>query len=255
MRAVILAAGRGSRLAPLTDDRPKAMVALAGQPLIAWQMAALRGAGIDRIAVVSGYCAERLPRDRCTHFRNPRWADTQMVRSLACAEAWLAADDCIVSYADIAYGRALVAELAAMPHDIAISYDPDWLTLWQQRGENPLDDAETFRRDSTDGRLLEIGGKPASLQGIEGQYMGLLKFSPRGWRRVRAVIDAMPAEACDKLDMTSLLARLLRSGDVIGTVPTRQPWGEVDTASDLRLYETLIDRDAFLPIPNALAET
>jgi L-glutamine-phosphate cytidylyltransferase len=231
------------------------MVALAGRPLIAWQMAALRRAGIDRIAVVGGYRAERLPRDGCVHFLNPRWADTQMVRSLACAEAWLESDDCIVSYADIAYGSGLVADLAAAPHDIAIGYDPAWLALWQQRGENPLDDAETFRRDRTSGRLLEIGRKPASLNGIEGQYMGLLKFTPQGWRRVREVVRTLPASEFDRLDMTGLLCRLVEAGDAIGTVPTRQPWGEVDTASDLRLYEALIGRGAFLPVPDAPMET
>lgn len=246
MRGVILAAGRGSRLAPLTDERPKAMVELAGRPLIDWQGEALRRAGIAPIAVVGGYRAEALPRDGYIHLHNLRWAETQMVRSLGCAAGWLAAEDCIVSYADIVYGAELVAALAAAPEDIAIAYDPDWLALWRQRGEDPLSDAESFRRDARDGRLLEIGGRPGSLEGIEGQYMGLLKFTPRGWRQVEGAVAALSSNAADCLDMTGLLRRLLRGGGVIGTVPTREPWGEVDTPGDLALYHALLRRDAFL---------
>jgi len=246
MRGVILAAGRGSRLKALTDDRPKAMVPLAGRPLVEWQIAALRRAGVTDIALVAGYCAEALPQAGVTRLANPRWADTQMVRSLACADAWLAREDCIVSYADIVYHAELVASLMAAPGAIAIAYDPDWLALWRLRSEDPLADAESFRRDPATGRLLQIGGKPGTLDGIQGQYMGLLKFTPAGWAAARRSMRALPPAALDRLDMTSLLGRLLAEGVAIATVPTRHPWGEVDTPEDLRLYEILIRRGDFL---------
>jgi len=249
MRGVILAAGRGSRLKSLTVDRPKAMVELGGRPLIEWQRAALRRAGIERIAAVGGYRAECLPRDGLAHLCNPRWNETQMVRSLACAARWLAAEDCIVSYADIVYGADVVAALARAAEPIAIAYDPDWLSLWRRRGEDPLADAETFRRDAETGRLLDIGARPVALDGIEGQYMGLLKFTPDGWRAACRTIDALPADAADRLDMTGLLRRLLADGCAIGTVPTREVWGEVDTPADLALYHALLARGAFLPPP------
>ena len=47
MKAIILAAGRGSRLLSLTEDRPKCLVEAGGKPLLAWQIEALRGAGIQ----------------------------------------------------------------------------------------------------------------------------------------------------------------------------------------------------------------
>src|SRR6185503_13206340 len=54
MRAIILAAGRGSRMGQLTAEIPKCLVQLGGKPLLEWQTGALRAAGIDRIAVVTG---------------------------------------------------------------------------------------------------------------------------------------------------------------------------------------------------------
>ena len=60
MRGIILAAGRGSRMKHLTSERPKCMVKLQGKPLIEWQLEALRAAGIDDIAIVTGYRHELL---------------------------------------------------------------------------------------------------------------------------------------------------------------------------------------------------
>lgn len=57
MKAVILAAGLGERLRPMTDDRPKAMVPLGDRPLVAYTLDALRRVGLTEIAVVGGYCA------------------------------------------------------------------------------------------------------------------------------------------------------------------------------------------------------
>jgi len=58
MRALILAAGRGSRMGQLGDERPKCLVEFDGKPLIARQLAALRGGGAQAVGVVRGYRAE-----------------------------------------------------------------------------------------------------------------------------------------------------------------------------------------------------
>ena len=59
-QGVILAAGRGERLRPLTDDRPKCLVELAGEPLLSRQVRVLRAVGVDDVRVVAGYRAESI---------------------------------------------------------------------------------------------------------------------------------------------------------------------------------------------------
>ena len=88
----------------------------------------------------------------------------------------------IVSYADIFYRSELVRGLAAASGELVITYDRAWRSLWTRRFADPLADAETFRVDDA-GRLLEIGGKTTRIEEIEGQYMGLLKFTPGGMGR------------------------------------------------------------------------
>ena len=238
MRAIILAAGRGSRMGSLTEEAPKCLVPLAGRTLLDWQREALRDAGISDIGAVRGYKAHLLDGHGLVTFDNPRWAETNMVASLGCAADWLRTGPVIVSYSDIFYPVTAVRALMAAPGDIAITYDPDWLTLWSERFADPLSDAETFRLDGT--QVVEIGRRAATLDDIRGQYMGLLKFTPGGWRAVQSYVRTLAPERRDRLDMTSLLSGLISRGERIQAVRVSGPWGEVDNATDLALYERKI---------------
>jgi len=239
MRAVILAAGRGSRLGSLSDDRPKCMVELAQKPLISRQIAALERGGASAIGVVRGYLGDRIGLGNVTYFENPRWAETNMVMSLAAAAPWLRSGPVLVSYADIFYAHDVVRNLAQAPGDLVVAYDPRWKSLWSRRFADPLSDAETFRTDAR-GNLLEIGKRAAHIEEIQGQYMGLLKFTPYAWDAVERLLAGLDAKARDKLDMTSLLSVLLASSYPIGTVAISGPWGEIDSWDDLALYERMI---------------
>jgi choline kinase len=250
MRAVILAAGRGSRLGHLGADRPKCLVKLAGKPLIERQIVALRLGGVDEIGVVRGYRAEMIDFPGLSYFTNQRWAETNMVMSLATATTWLRSGPVIVSYGDIFYRSELVRGLARAPGQLVISYDRAWRRLWTRRFADPLADAETFRI-SADGQLLEIGGRTTRIEDIQGQYMGLFKFTPPAWSVVEMLLATLDAPVRDKLDVTGLLRRLLAGKELsIGTFGTDGQWGEVDNPQDVALYEDMI-REGELQLEDA----
>lgn len=242
MKAIILAAGRGSRMKNLTDERPKCLVELRGKALLDWQLEALRAAGINEIAIVTGYRRELLTGRGLVEFHNPRWAETNMVSSLACAEVWLQAEPCIVSYSDIFYSPAAVQSLMHCPAALAVTYDPNWLELWTQRFGDPLLDAETFRL-TAEHTLAEIGNKPKSVEEVQGQYMGLLRFTPEGWVEVQRIRSGLTSEQCDKMHMTGTLQKVIDQGRLdIAAVAYEGEWGEVDSAEDLNSYIELHER-------------
>src|SRR5580704_3047319 len=242
MRAIILAAGRGSRMGPLSDDRPKCLIELAGRTLIERQIAALRRGGAEEIGVVRGYRAETIDFPDLSYFANERWSQTNMVMSLARAASWLRAGPVIVSYADIFYRSDLVRALIGAPGPLVVAYDRDWRSLWTRRFADPLADAETFRVDAA-GQLLEIGGKTTRIEDIEGQYMGLLKFTPPAWSAIEALLGTLDASIRDRLDMTGLLRRLLACNEMpINTFGTDGQWGEVDNPEDVALYRQMVEQ-------------
>jgi choline kinase len=233
MKAIILAAGRGSRMNELTNERPKCLVELRGKALLDWQLEALREAGIKEIAIVTGYKREMLANRGLVEFYNPRWADTNMVSSLAYAAEWLQAEPCIVSYSDIFYSPSAVESLMNSAASLAVTYDPNWLELWTHRFGDPLLDAETFRL-SPEGTLAEIGNKPNSVDEVQGQYMGLLRFTPEGWAEVVRIRSSLSAEKCDRMHMTGTLQRVIDAGQVtITAISYVGEWGEFDSPKDL----------------------
>lgn len=246
IKAIILAAGRGSRMKEQTADRPKCLLELAGKPLLQWQLQALRGAGIADILVVRGYLAPMLTPaalpfvEEFHTAENIHWESSNMLRTLLCADTFAdqafsdGAERVVVSYADIVYPAAHVRALAACPHPVAITYDMLWEPLWRLRFGDPLLDAETFKQEN--GLLREIGGKPHSLHDVQGQYMGLLSFTQEGWNCVRAEALRL-GDKLDTTDMTGFLRGLLGKGIAVGTVPVQGRWCEADNGEDLRQYE------------------
>lgn len=244
MKAILLAAGRGSRMRQLTDARPKCLVELLGRPLLDWQLEAMHLAGIRDIAIVTGYRREDLAHQGLVEFHNPRWAQTNMVSSLACAEDWLLSGPCLVSYTDIFYQPQALHSLMDSPAALAVSYDPAWRQLWERRFTDPLSDAETFRIDAA-GNLLDIGQRPERIEAVQGQYMGLLRFTPEAWREVLRIRSDLDDKQRDLMHMTATLQRILAAGRLkISTLAYHGLWGEIDSQHDLQAADEIAQRFA-----------
>lgn len=239
---IILAAGRGSRMQGLTEAKPKCLLELGGKTLLDWQMLSARQADFKDICIIGGYRNDTLPQEQL-RFINQRWQSTNMVATLFCADALLSSEPCIVSYSDIVYRPEHLAALQNSLHSPAITYDTLWESLWRLRNEDFLADAETFQADQA-GFLVTIGEKPTSVAQVQGQYMGLLKFTPEAWQGIRQVYFSLPNERQDKIDMTSFLRLLMDSDIRIEAVPVSGGWIEADTETDIKLYESAIEEAA-----------
>ncbi len=236
MRAIILAAGTGTRLGSLTADRPKCMVELQGVPLIDRTLAVLRAAGIDDVIVITGYrddCLRDHLKGQGVRFcHNGDYASTNMVASLLTAREFFDQES-LISYADIVYTPAVVKALIRERAPLALTYDTDWHTLWSMRMEDPLLDAETFKTDA-DGYVEVVGGKPRSLSDIQGQYMGLIRANPIGFESLVATYERLGRPP--KLQMTELLQAVTAP---IKGIAVSGGWVEVDTPEDLLAYKDL----------------
>jgi len=243
---LILAAGEGTRLRPLTDSLPKALVPLLNKPLIMHQIETLEKSGIDNIKIVTGYKSEKLENLGYPTIKNNLFNRTNMVESLFCARNFLkeSKEDILISYGDIVYEKKNLEIVLDTIGDIVVMVDDGWLTLWSERNEDPLNDAETLKFNK-EGYIYEIGKKPKSIDDIESQYTGLIKISREKVNSLIAFYDSLERETkydqrpFEQMYMTTFLQLLIEGSWSVKPAHINHGWLEVDTLEDLMLYELL----------------
>ena len=238
VKAILLAAGRGSRLGERTREKPKCLCSLCGRTLLDRCLDSLYQAGIqqDHLAVVTGYRGEKIQIDKAVRFQNTEWEETNMFVSLTKAHTWLEQEPCIVCYSDIVFTPEPIRKLMDSQAALAIPYYTNYWELWSRRMADPLEDLETFRINES-GELLEIGQRPMRRSDIQGQFMGLIRFTPESWANAMETVSHPIPKPVAKLDMTTLLNCMLQRGVKIQAIPEDSLWLECDTEDDIALYE------------------
>jgi choline kinase len=173
MKAVILAAGQGTRIRSVHGEHPKCLIEVDETTILDHQLEALAMAGINDIAIVVGYEKEQIiayvksKRSRYTqkvHFiENPAFAITNNIYSLWLASDWLRGDSFIVLNADVIFDPE-VLESAVQPYaPISMIVDP----LWRD---------ETMKVIIQDDRIIRMS-KKISQEEFSGTYIGITVFS------------------------------------------------------------------------------
>jgi phosphoenolpyruvate phosphomutase len=237
-RAVILAASRGSALGSLTESRPKAMVAVRGQPLLGHIVAAYNGAGIKRITVVRGYRPEAFDLPALCYVDNPDYADTSELVSLSVALAADPDDSCdlVVSYGDVIFKRYILEAIEEPEADFVVAVDTDWHdSVNRGRAADYVRCSQPHsRRAFYQPVWLEAAGENLPEDEVHGEWMGFLRVAAPALPRLRAVVEAMAAEPANrKAKLHHLLAELVRRGEKIRVVYTTGHWLDVDSLDDV----------------------
>lgn len=239
MKAIILVAGEGKRLQPYTLSRPKCLVEIRGKPLIEYQIQTLKNVGISNIILVGGYKAEMLAKYATTFYTNERYYETNMLWTLFCAQEEIVGD-IIVSYGDIIYSSSVLHKLISAPGEIVTVIDSAWRDYWNERFSNPLEDAETLQIDGR-GFITNIGQKPVTLEDIQGQYIGLTKFTLPGTEILRQVFEraneaqTLNGKHIEKAYMTDILQEIINLKHEVTALRIEGQWIEIDTVKDLHI--------------------
>jgi len=249
VKAIIVAAGMGRRLAPFTDDRPKCLVEVNGRSILDRQLDAYRASGITQFHVVRGYRAESISRPDLYYFENPDYARNNILWSLFCAEPAMAGGF-FFSYSDIVFRKEVVAKLAASDGDYALVVDRRWEDAYAGRDLHPVGEAELAR--VVDGRVLRVGKKLVARDEAHGEFIGLARFSSSAAEKMRATFASLkktrppdsPFGSANRFEsayLTDLLNHLIDAGETMQSVDIEGGWREIDTTQDLARANEIID--------------
>jgi choline kinase len=236
-RAVILSAGKGSRLYPHTEDKPKCLLPLAGRTLLEWQLDALHAAGVQEMTVVTGFhhdlvdavvAARGDARGRVETLFNPFYQVADNTGSV-----WIARErfdrDLILLNGDTLVSPELVqAVVAGAKAPINITID-----------RKPAYDADDMKVETDGGTALRRIGK--QLTTCDAESIGLLAFTGAGPRTFAdAVQRVMETPDGTRVWYLSVIDGLAQSGAPVGIVSIEgQEWQEVDYPADLDAAQAL----------------
>jgi L-glutamine-phosphate cytidylyltransferase len=245
MKAIVLAAGRGSRMGKSTKNLPKSFMIINGNEKLIENIIKKFSKKKIQVKVITGYkyfLFKYLKSDFIKLKKNNLWKSCNISSSLYQANEILSKNICIVSYADIYYQDKAINLLTNdnKKDGITILSYLNWKKLWTKRFKNPLSDLETFKF-SSDKKLLEIGNKPKSIKDINGQYMGLFKITPSAWKKIKKFFRNNNKDLF-KLDITSLFSVIIKNGICnIYVKDYNGLWFEVDNCRDLKILRNSIE--------------
>lgn len=247
-KAIILAAGQGTRLRPITNDKPKCLTPLSGKTLLERQVSVLKSAGINDITVIGGYRIDQIKALGYQCQENPNYESTNMVSTLFCAEHVMSeSDDLLICYGDIIYQPNNLVTMLKNEAEIALMIDKDWRQLWELRLENPLEDAETLKLGDN-GAVIELGKKPKGYDEIQGQYTGLIKVRKDKVKDFISFYHGLDQDKIfdgqdfDNMYMTSFIQQLIDARWDVKAAEVSNGWLEIDSVSDLETYQALEDK-------------
>ena len=253
MKAIIIAAGKGYRLNPLTDDSPKCLLPMGNETLLERTMNNLHRHGIDQISIVRGYKAEKFTNKDVRYYLNDEYEDNNILHSLMKAREEFD-DDLIISYSDIWYNDEVVDALLTTPGDIVVSVDTEWKKGYVDRTLHPTSEAENATYDN-EGFLKKIGkhlGEDSAL----GEFLGLMRLTKKGaqifreeFEKVDESLDMLApfqkAKEWQKAYLTDFLQHLTNLGHPIRCSLHSDGWFEMDTIQDYaKAIDVLTEHDA-----------
>lgn len=239
-KAIILSAGQGSRLLPLTADRPKCLIELSGKSLLGWQVDMLHGGGVRQIEVVTGFMTglveaelERLARPglELTARFNPFFkvadnlASCWMAREAMVGDFLILNGDTLISSEIVAKVQQDSAWPIAVTVDVKAQYDSDDMKV------------------SRDGERLMAIGKTLSAAESNAESIGFLAFRGEGGALFRTAVEAFMRTPAGVENWYLKVIDSLAPDGQIGTVSIEGcDWGEVDFLNDVDQVEHMTAR-------------
>jgi len=247
LKAIILAAGKGSRLQPLTNDIPKCMVKLFDKTLIERQVEIYQKCGIEDITIVTGYKSEMIDIPNVNYVKNENFEITNINESLFCAHKKINGS-VLVSYSDIVFEQKIIKQLIKFDGMFGLAVNIDWKKNYEGRSLHPLSEVENVLIENE--KILQIRkniSNSFSNQEI-GEFMGMIIISGDGAKKLLEKFQYLKinhkgvfhnSNSLEEAYLTDMLQELINSRIMITPIFVKGKWCEIDTPEDLQRAENM----------------
>ena len=242
VKALIIAAGLGSRLKKHTENLPKCMLDFGGKTLLQRQLEAYNKNNIKDISLIRGYKKEKINYKGLRYFENKDYKNNNILNSIFYAEK-IINGNIIISYSDILFDPIVVQRTIESNHDISVVVDIDWRGYYVGRKDHPISEAENVIFNSNN-EVEKIGKINTGNEDVHGEFIGMIKLSNRGaetfkehFHRLKKIYWNKPfqrAQIFQKAYLTDFIQELVDIGIKVHCVIIESGWKEIDTVEDYK---------------------
>lgn len=233
---VVLAASKGKNLGVLTDDKPKCMVPIKGEPIIKTLIDGFNDHGIKNINVVTGYKPEAVDALSVATTHNPDWETTGELASLLTAKDKLTGD-VIISYGDIAFREYVFAALLQSEAPITAVVDSSRKNFGSTKQLDLLRTDQPHKPSFVDIEYTLVKMDPTiPTSEADGEFVGLVRLNPAGLKTFLSAVEALKAEDGNYLQRSipEVLSFIAQSGrGKVNIQFTHGDWLDLDDVQDL----------------------
>ncbi|MGE5803330.1 MAG: NTP transferase domain-containing protein [Gemmatimonadota bacterium] len=240
-KAIVLAAGVGSRLRPLTDDRPKCLLEVGGRTILDRQLDDLRHCGVTEVVAVVGYCSEQIRArygDSVRYVANERYEQTNSLYSL-----WLARQElmsgALILNSDVLAPRRLFERLLA-------ASAPDAILVELGNAFEPED-----MKVRLNGRRVVDFGKRLPQEQSHAHNVGVAKFCTEGARHLGECLERLITTGHENDWAPAAFREFAAKWPLTAVDTDGLPWIEIDFVEDLTRARVDIE-PTFLAIENTV---
>ncbi len=244
-RAIVLAASRGRNFGALTADRPKAMLDIAGKPLLGHIAETYRRVGVKDITVVRGFAKDKVNLPGLDYVDNDAYATTSELASLDVALRDTGRGT-FISYGDVLFRRYVLEMLSGAAGDVVIAVDINWRESRNRGADRRADFAACSQPNSREAYYSEVWltQMEHDIDGeVHGEWIGVARFSAAGARAARGAMDdwrEADRAGFDAARMNDLFNRLIAAGQRIRVIYTTGNWLDIDDVDDLVLAGSFV---------------
>ena len=241
-KALIVAAGLGSRLKEHTENLPKCMLDFSGKTLLQRQLDSYKKNGIKDINLIRGYKKEKINYKGIKYFENNDYENNNILNSIFYAEEVISGN-IIISYSDILFDPSVIRRTLNSDHDISVVVDIDWRGYYVGRKDHPVSEAENVIFNSNN-EVEKIGKINTGKEEVHGEFIGMIKLSNRGteifkehFHRLKKIYWNKPfqrAKIFQKAYLTDFIQELVDIGIKVHCVIIESGWKEIDTVEDYK---------------------
>ena len=241
-KALIVAAGLGSRLKKHTANLPKCMLDFGGKTLLQRQLTAYKKCGVEDISLIRGYKKSKINYKGLRYFENSDYQNNNILNSIFYAEEVINGN-IIISYSDILFESFVVQRAIESNHDISVVVDIDWMGYYVGRKEHPLSEAENVIFNSNN-EVIKIGKIATEKEEVHGEFIGMIKLTQRGaeifkqnFHRLKKLYWNKPFQRStifQKSYLTDIMQELVDIGIKVHCVIIERGWKEIDTVEDYK---------------------